>query len=55
MRVGGESNRSLERIMQKSREDLKAIRRNGVGGIGVLTQKNLRKLVQFFVKDTTGQ
>jgi len=55
MRVGGESNRSLERIMQKSREDLKAIRRNGVGGIDVLTQKNLRKLVQFFVKDTTGQ
>lgn len=52
MRVGGESNRSLERIVQKSREDLTAIRRNGVGGVGVLIQKNLRKVGQFFVKDT---
>lgn len=55
MRVGGESNRSLERIVRKSREDLTAIRRNGVGGVGVLMQKNLRKVGQFFVKDTTGQ
>ncbi|TRD11415.1 glycosyltransferase [Erythrobacter insulae] len=55
MRVGGESNRSLERILQKSREDLTAIRRNGVGGIDVLVQKNLRKVGQFFVKDRTGQ
>ncbi|MBV7258512.1 glycosyltransferase family 2 protein [Erythrobacter crassostreae] len=55
MRVGGESNRSLERIVQKSREDLTAIRRNGVGGVGVLIQKNLRKVGQFFVKDTSGR
>lgn len=51
MRVGGESNRSLERIIRKSREDLTAIRRNGVGGAGVLIQKNLRKVGQFFVRD----
>lgn len=51
MRVGGESNRSLERILRKSREDLTAIRRNGVGGLGVLIQKNIRKVGQFFVKE----
>lgn len=55
MRVGGESNRSIERVVQKSREDLTAIRRNGVGGMGVLIQKNLRKVGQFFVKETPRQ
>ncbi len=48
MRIGGESNRSLSRILLKSREDLQAIRRNGVGGLGTLACKNLRKLPQFF-------
>ncbi len=48
MRVGGESNRSLGRILLKSREDLQAIRRNGVGGVGTLAWKNLSKLYQFF-------
>ncbi len=47
MRVGGESNRSLDRIIQKSREDLIALRRNGVGGVGTLALKNLRKVGQF--------
>lgn len=47
MRTGGESNRSLERILTKSREDLLAIRRNGVGGIGTLALKNLSKISQF--------
>lgn len=51
MRLGGESNRSLERILRKSREDLRAIRKNGVGGIGTLAAKNFRKLGQFLVKD----
>lgn len=50
MRVGGESNRSLERILRKSREDLTAIRRNGVGGIGTLALKNLSKIGQFIAK-----
>lgn len=53
MRVGGESNRSIERIIRKSREDLMAIRRNDVGGVGVLIRKNLSKVEQFFVKDET--
>ncbi|QFT48726.1 PGL/p-HBAD biosynthesis glycosyltransferase (plasmid) [Roseivivax sp. THAF40] len=48
MRVGGESNRSLRKILQKSREDYRAIRRNGVGGIPTLAMKNLSKIRQFF-------
>jgi glycosyltransferase len=48
MRVGGESNRSLGRIWLKSREDYKALRRNGVGGVGALVWKNVSKLGQFF-------
>lgn len=50
MRVGGESNRSLERILHKSREDYRALRENNVGGIGVLACKNLRKLPQFIYR-----
>lgn len=51
MRLGGESNRSLGRILRKSREDYRAIRGNGVGGIGTLAAKNISKLGQFFAKD----
>ena len=47
MRVGGESNRSLSRILRKSREDYCALRENGVGGLGTLLAKNLRKVGQF--------
>lgn len=50
MRVGGESNRSLERIVQKSREDLTALRRNNIGGFTALFWKNLSKLPQFIQK-----
>jgi hypothetical protein len=48
MRVGGESNKSLKKIMQKSREDMTALRNNGVGGFGTLVFKNLSKIKQFF-------
>lgn len=51
MRTGGESNRSLGRILRKSREDYTAIRRNGVGGVGTLLFKNLSKISQFIDKD----
>ena len=47
MRVGGASNRSLRNILLKSREDLRALRRNRVGGVGALLWKNLSKLPQF--------
>lgn len=48
MRVGGESNKSLGRILRKSSEDLRAMRRYGTGGLGALAAKNLLKLPQFF-------
>lgn len=47
MRTGGASNRSLAHIMLKSREDLRAMRSNGVGSVGTLLAKNLSKLPQF--------
>lgn len=47
MRVGGASNCSLWNIVRKSSEDLRALRRNEVGGIGALVWKNLSKLSQF--------
>lgn len=50
MRMGGESNRSLGRVLQKSREDYRALRSNDVGGVGALVNKNLIKIRQFFPK-----
>jgi glycosyltransferase len=47
MRLGGVSNRSLAKILRKSREDYQALRANRVGGIGALAWKNLSKLPQF--------
>ena len=51
MRTGGASNRSLKNIIQKSREDLRALRSNQVGGLGVLAMKNFSKLGQFFRRE----
>jgi glycosyltransferase involved in cell wall biosynthesis len=51
MRVGGESNRSIGRILAKSREDYRAIGSNNIGGVGTLMMKNISKIGQFFVKD----
>lgn len=50
MRLGGESNGSLKRIVRKSREDLRALRANGIGGFGTLAMKNITKLGQFFTR-----
>ena len=47
MRWGGASNRSVGRLLRKSREDLLALRRHGIGGVGALLLKNLSKLPQF--------
>lgn len=47
MRLGGESNRSLERIARKSLEDLRIIRRHNLGGVGTLLAKNISKIKQF--------
>jgi len=51
MRVGGESNKSLKNILQKSREDLRAMQNNSVGNFISLLVKNFSKLQQFFVKN----
>ncbi|WP_417241071.1 MULTISPECIES: glycosyltransferase family 2 protein [Pseudomonadota] len=50
MRVGGESNRSIERIIKKSREDYHALKKNEIGGLGALMWKNLSKIGQFVNK-----
>lgn len=49
MRVGGVSNRSLSHILQKSSEDWRVIRRNGVGHFHTLVWKNLSKVQQFVI------
>jgi glycosyltransferase len=51
MRVGGVSNRSLPALWRKSSEDLAALRRSGIGGVGTLMCKNLRKVPQFLRRD----
>lgn len=50
MRTGGASNRSLGNILRKSAEDYRALRSNGVGGLGALAWKNLSKLGQFVAR-----
>lgn len=47
MRIGGESNHSLGRILRKSQEDYRALRSSGIGGFRALAWKNLSKLPQF--------
>jgi glycosyltransferase len=49
MRMGGVSNRSLRNILEKSREDYRALRQNRVGGIGALLRKNMQKVPQFYL------
>jgi glycosyltransferase len=47
MRLGGLSNRSVENLFQKSREDFALLRESDTGGFGALACKNLGKLKQF--------
>ncbi len=54
MRLGGESNRSVRKILRKTGEDYRALRNNGVGGIGALALKNLSKVGQFVPAGRTG-
>ncbi|AWW49205.1 glycosyltransferase family 2 protein [Polynucleobacter paneuropaeus] len=48
MRVGGQSNRSLNHLLIKMREDYRALRCYKVGGICALFWKSLSKAHQFF-------
>lgn len=50
MRVGGESNRSISNIIQKSREDHRAMQNNGLPWVKALMSKNLSKIQQFFAR-----
>jgi len=50
MRVGGESNKSLKNIILKSKEDLKALNKNDIGGVATLLIKNFSKVGQFLKK-----
>jgi len=47
LRLGGESNRSVSNIIRKSKEDYRALKGNGVGGVWALVWKNISKLPQF--------
>jgi len=48
MRVGGQSNSSIKNLIIKSMQDFQAIRKNRMGGLGVLALKNISKVSQFF-------
>lgn len=50
MRVGGASNRSLRNIIQKTQEDIKALKNNDLFWPKALLIKNFSKLPQFFIK-----
>ena len=52
MSIGGTSNKSIGNILQKSKEDLHALKMNGINfPILTLISKNLRKLPQFLARD----
>lgn len=55
MRVGGASNRSLKNIIQKSKEDIKALQNNDIGGIHTIIMKNLSKIPQFLKKNVSNK
>ena len=50
MRVGGASNRSLKNIIQKTKEDISALKNNGVPVFRAILWKNLSKIPQFIFK-----
>ncbi|WP_417212329.1 glycosyltransferase family 2 protein [Acinetobacter venetianus] len=48
MRVGGASNRSLKNIIEKTKEDVKALKNNNISWPVALFMKNFSKIPQFF-------
>jgi glycosyltransferase len=50
MRVGGTSNKNLKNIIQKSKEDIQALRQNKIGGLYTIFWKNISKLPQFILR-----
>ena len=51
MRVGGESNRSFKNIIQKTREDVIALKNNNIFWPIALFIKNISKIKQFVIKN----
>ena len=52
MSIGGASNKSVGNILQKSKEDLRSLKMNGINfPILTLVSKNFRKLPQFLARD----
>ena len=50
MRWGGKSNKNIKNIIIKMMDDYKAIRKNKVGNIFTLLNKNFSKISQFIFK-----
>lgn len=48
MRLGGSSNKSLQNLIKKMREDYSIIKSNEIGGFFTLFNKNFSKIKQFF-------
>jgi len=51
MRLGGASNKSISNIIRKSKEDIRALKKNRAGGVFSLLRKNISKIPQFFRHD----
>jgi len=50
MRIGGESNKSIKNIIRKMKEDIRALKKNRIGGLHTVFFKNIRKIPQLFIK-----
>nr|AXL96544.1 glycosyltransferase [Providencia alcalifaciens] len=50
MRIGGESNRSLMNILKKTKEDIRALKKNNISWFYPVIMKNISKLPQFIKK-----
>ncbi len=50
MRIGGESNKSIKNIFRKMKEDVKALKKNNLGGFHTVFLKNFSKIPQLFKK-----
>lgn len=50
MRIGGTSNNGIKNIIQKSKEDFKAIKKHGFNPYLALFLKNFSKINQFFIR-----
>ncbi len=50
MRIGGKSNKNIKNIALKMKEDIKALKKNKIGGIHTLFLKNVIKIPQLFLK-----